>query len=214
MNHYLLNGAKSFESAFESHPGVLFPRPLKKMKTFEWVNILKENITPDDLGSETLYALLNHLVDLGLLVPCDNDFLRWQGLANGLEWEEQKQVMQNGVLKMSQTEPGFALPFFIGFEAVKFPTLESLIDAEDKKAISKNIPKPERASDLSNLQIVKKVGRQLEPFLKAESTIVSRLIGKQTTKADARHLFHYMFGKMGSKAQPRKWEQLSRKRHR
>ena len=106
------------------------------------------------------------------------------------------------------------MPFFVKLESIKLPTLESLIGAEEKKARSKVIPKPERASDLSNLQIVKKVGRQLEPFLKAESTIVSRLIGEHTSKADARLLFNYMFGKMGSKAQPRKWEQLSRKRHR
>lgn len=184
------------------------------MKILDWVTTLKGSFTPDDLGDETLYALLNYLIDLGLLVPFDNDSLKWQGLANDLEWEEQKQVMQNELLKASQTQPGFALPFFIGFKTIALPTLESLIGIEEKKKKSKTIQKPERASDLSNLQIVKKVGRQLEPFLKAESTIVSRLIGKHTTKADARLLFHYIFGKLGSKAQPRKWEQLSRKRHR
>ena len=115
---------------------------------------------------------------------------------------------------MSQTKSGFALPFFIRLETIELPTLESLIETEDKEAKNNITTKPERSSDLSNLQIVKKVGRQLEPFLKAESTIVSRLIGEHTTKADARLLFNYMFGKMGSKAQPRKWEQLSRKRHR
>ena len=184
------------------------------MNALDWVSILKENFTSDDFEDETLYALLNYLIDLELLVSSENDSLRWQGLANDLEREEQIPLMQADLLKMSQSEPGFALPFFIRFESIKFPTLESLIGTEEKKSRSKIIPKPECASDLSNLQIVKKVGRQLEPFLKAESTIVSRLIGEYTTKADARRLFHYMFGKMGSKAQPRKWEQLSRKRHR
>ncbi len=184
------------------------------MKTLDWITILKENFTSDDLEDETLYALLNYLIDLGLLVPSENDSLRWRGLANDMEWEEKIPVMQTELLRVSQTELGFALPFFIKLETIKLPTLESLIETGEKKARSKIIPKPERSSDLSNLQIVKKVGRQLEPFLKAESTIVSRLIGEHTTKADARRLFHYMFGKMGSKAQPRKWEQLSRKRHR
>jgi hypothetical protein len=182
------------------------------MNALDWVSILKENFTSDDFEDETLYALLNYLIDLELLVSSENDSLRWQGLANDLEREEQIPLMQADLLKMSQSEPGFALPFFIKFENNTLPTLESLIDAEEKK--TKINPKPERASDLSNLQIVRKVGRQLEPFLKAESTIVSRLIGERTTKTDARLLFHYMFGKMGSKAQPKKWEQLSRKRHR
>jgi hypothetical protein len=184
------------------------------MKALDWITILRENFTSDKFEDETLYALLNYMTDLGLFIPSENNSLRWRGLASDLEWDEQKPVMQAELLRVSQTELGFALPFFIRFESIKFPTLESLIGTEEKKSRSKIIPKPECASDLSNLQIVKKVGRQLEPFLKAESTIVSRLIGEHTTKDDARQLFNYMFGKMGSKAQPRKWEQLSRKRHR
>jgi hypothetical protein len=184
------------------------------MKTLDWVTILKENFTSDDLEDETLYAFLNYLIDLELLVPSENDSLRWRGLTDDLQKEEQIPLIQTDLLEMSESEPGFALPFFIRLETIKLPTLESLIETEEKKEKSKNISKAERSSDLSNLQIVKKVGRQLEPFMKAESTIVSRLIGGHTTKADARRLFHYMFGKMGSKAQPRKWEQLSRKRHR
>jgi hypothetical protein len=184
------------------------------MKSLDWVTIVKENFTSDDLEDETLYAFLNYLIDLGLLIPSENDSLRWKGLANDLEKHEQIPVIQTDLLGASQSEPGFALPFFIRLETNKLPTLESLIGTEDEKARSKIIPKAERSSDLSNLQIVKKVGRQLEPFLKAESTIVSRLIGEHTTKVDAQRLFHYIFGKLGSKAQPRKWEQLSRKRHR
>ena len=50
--------------------------------------------------------------------------------------------------------------------------------------------------------------------LDAEKSIVERLIGKNTKKSDARNLFHYIFGKINAKAPPKKWEQLSRKRHR
>jgi hypothetical protein len=183
------------------------------MKILDWINFLKENFISDDLEDETIYALLNYLIDLGLLVSTENDFLEWQGLSNDVERVEKIRVMQTDFLRLSQSEPGFALPFFVRIDT-ELPTLESLIENKEKNAKSKIIGQPERSSDLSNLQIVKKVGRQLEPFLKAESTIVSRLIGVRTTKADAQQLFHYIFAKMGSKAKPRKWEQLSRKRHR
>ena len=183
------------------------------MKISDWINFLKENFIFDDLDDETIYALLNYLIDLGLIVFTENDSFEWQGLSKDVERVEKIRVMQTDFLRLSQSEPGFALPFFVRIDT-GLPTLESLIETKEKKAKSKIIGQPEASSDLSNLQIVKKVGRQLEPFLKAESMIISRLIGVHTTKADAQQLFHYIFGKMGSKAQPRKWEQLSRKRHR
>ena len=183
------------------------------MKILDWINFLNEKFIFDDLDDETIYALLNYLIDLGLLVSTENDSFEWQGLSKDVERVEKIRVMQTDFLRLSQSEPGFALPFFVRIDT-GLPTLESLIETKEKKAKSKIIGQPEASSDLSNLQIVKKVGRQLEPFLKAESTIVSRLIGVRTTKADAQQLFHYIFAKMGSKAQPRKWEQLSRKRHR
>ncbi|NIP99626.1 MAG: hypothetical protein GWM98_03650, partial [Nitrospinaceae bacterium] len=74
-------------------------------------------------------------------------------------------------------------------------------------------PMPERASDFSNLQIVKKVGRQLKPFLELEKNLLSRLQGPHTGKEDAQKIFNYILGKTQHKAQPRQWEQLSRRRH-
>ena len=183
------------------------------MKILDWINFLKENFIFDDLDDETIYALLNYLIDLGLIVFTENDSFEWQGLSKDVERVEKIRVMQTDFLRMSQSEPGFALPFFVRID-IELPTLESLIVTKEKNVKSKIISQPKSSSDLSNFQIVKKVGRQLEPFLKAESTIVSRLIGARTNKADAQQLFHYIFGKIGSKAQPRKWEQLSRKRHR
>mgnify|MGYP003690142199 FL=1 len=183
------------------------------MKISDWINFLKENFIFDDLDDETIYALLNYLIDLGLIVSTENDFFEWQGLSKDVQRVEKIRVMQTDFLRLSQSEPGFALPFFVRIDT-GLPTLESLIETNEKKAKSKIIGQPAASSDLSNLQIVKKVGRQLEPFLKAESAIVTRLIGVHTTKSDAQQLFHYIFGKIGSKAEPRKWEQLSRKRHR
>jgi len=186
----------------------------KSMKVSDWVKLLTEDFTPDDLEKETASSLLHYLEDLKLLTPFENETLKWNELRDGMALKEQIQVIRDGMMRMAHTEMGFAMPFFIGFEKLKLPTIESLLESKGSAVKSKNAPKPELASDLSNLQIVKKVGRQLKPFLEAESIIVKRLLGNRTSKADARNLFQYMFGKMNSKAQPRKWEQLSRKRHR
>ena len=197
----------------ELDSGSNIPLP-KSMQVSDWVKLLTVDFTPDDLDKETAYSLLHYLEDLQLLIPFENDTLQWKELRDGMALKEQIQVMRDGMMRIANTEMGFAMPFFIGFEKLKLPAIESLLKSKVLEVKNKNTPKPEVASDLSNLQIVKKVGRQLKPFLEAETIIVQRLIGKRTSKADARNLFQYMFGKMNSKAQPRKWEQLSRKRHR
>ena len=186
----------------------------ENMKPSDWVKFLKEHFIPDDLNDEACYSLIHYFEDLGLLTKKDNEVLVWSGLSKELSWDDQKLIIQDSILKMSQTKAGLALSFFIGFEKIDLPTLESLIVSEKSIEREKRTTKPELASDLSNLQIVKKVGKQLKPFLDVENKIVSKLQGKHTTKIDARHLFQYIFGKINSKAQPRKWEQLSRKRHR
>ena len=90
-------------------------------------------------------------------------------------------------------------------------------DSDSKKNNKNNdgfVPKVKPASNLSNLQIVKKVGKQLQPFMRMEEDVISRLVRTHVDKQDAQKLFHYMFSKVGFKAEPRVWEQLSRKRHR
>ena len=186
----------------------------KDMKPSDWVKILKENFITDDLNDEACYSLIHYFLDLGLLTKLDKGVLVWSGLSKELSWDDQKSIIQDSIVKMSRTKSGLALSFFIGFEKIDLPTLESLIGSEKPDEIGKRTTKPELASDLSNLQIVKKVGKQLRPFLEVENKIVFKLQGKYTNKADARHLFQYIFGKINSKAKPRQWEQLSRKRHR
>ena len=195
----------------DSRKNIPLPR---SMKASDWVDLLAENFIPDDLEKETVYSLLHHLEDLKLLVASDNKTLMWSELKAGMSLNKQIQVIRDGMMRMANTEIGFAIPFFIGFEKLKLPAIESLLEPEQLTVRNKTIPKPEVASDLNNLQIVKKVGRQLKPFLQAESIIVKKLLGNRTSKADARKLFQYMFWKENSKAQPREWEQLSRKRHR
>ena len=186
----------------------------ENMGPSDWVEFIQEYVVPDDLGEEACYSLLHYFEDLGLLVKGDTEGLVWSNLSNELGCDDKKKIIKDRVLKMSQTEAGVALSFFIGFEKIELPPLESLIKVEVDDNRKKNTIKPEIASDLSNLQIVKKVGKQLKPFLEVESKIVDNLQGKHTTKTDARNLFQYMFGKINSKAKPKKWEQLSRKRHR
>ena len=186
----------------------------KNMKSSDWIKFLKEKFILDDLNNEAYYALIHYFEDLGLLIKGDKEVLVWSSLSKKSGSDDLHTMIKDSIRKMSQTDAGFALSFFIGFEKVDLPTLESLIGSKKSNDRKESSSKPELASDLSNLQIVKKVGKQLKPFLEVENKIVSKLQGKCTTKADARHLFQYIFGKINSKAAPRKWEQLSRKRHR
>ncbi len=184
------------------------------MNSSDWVKFLSEKVFFADLEEETVYSLLHYLEDLELLAPSENDGFVWKDLPEGLSLEEMVQFIQTGLKKMASTKLGFALPFFIRFENIELPTIQSMVESEKNFEENKRKFKPETTSDLSNLQIVKKVGIQLKPFLEAEKSIVERLIGKKTSKSDARNLFQYIFGKINTKAPPKKWEQLSRKRHR
>ena len=184
------------------------------MNSSDWVKFLSENFFFADLEEETAHSLLHYLEDLELLVPCGNLEFAWKDLPEGLNLEEMVQFIQIGLKKMASTKLGFALPFFIKIINVELPTIQSMVESEKNIGENKRNFKPGSTSDLSNLQIVKKVGKQLKPFLEAEKLIVERLTGKHTSKSDARNLFRYIFGKINVKAPPKKWEQLSRKRHR
>ena len=76
------------------------------------------------------------------------------------------------------------------------------------------LPSEKKSSDLSNLQIVKKWGNQLRPFLDIEQKTIARLRGRYTSQEAAQWLFSYILNKTKQKSPAKKWEQLSRKRHR
>ena len=184
------------------------------MNSSDWVKFLSEKVFFADLEEETVYSLLHYLEDLELLVPCENLEFVWKDLPEGLSLEGMAEFIQTGLKKMASTKLGFALPFFIKFEHIELPTIQAIVESGKNFDENKRYFKSETTSDLSNLQIVKKVGKQLKPFLEVEKSIVERLTGKYTSKSDARNLFQYIFGKINTKAPPKKWEQLSRKRHR
>ena len=185
-----------------------------KMSLDAWGKFLIEFIVSSDLSEELVGSFLRHLADLGVLLPCDDDV--WEWCNSEVELKNLIARIKNDLESLSDSESGFALAYFIGYKKLNKKSLDDKVDSKDNinRKQSKLPPDIKPASDLSNLQIVKKTGKQLQPFLQIEESVVSRLTGKHVGKQDAQKLFHYMFGKVCAKAEPRVWEQLSRKRHR
>ena len=185
-----------------------------KMCLDAWGKFLIEFIVSSDLSEELVGSFLRHLADLGVLLPCDDD--AWEWCNSEVELKNLIARIKNDLESLSDSESGFALAYFIGYKKLNKKPLDDKVDSKDNinRKQSKLPPDIKPASDLSNLQIVKKTGKQLQPFLQIEESVVSRLTGKHVGKQDAQKLFHYMFGKVCAKAEPRVWEQLSRKRHR
>jgi hypothetical protein len=182
----------------------------------QWVVWFKKEFAPADLNASGVLAYLHHFVDLGILESSANKG-RWKlaGIDNDSKPEDIREKVLDRLETLSETTAGFAVNFFLGRQ----PDISS---ASQEKAtpVRKNNPKVneyspnlEKASDLSNLQIVKKVGRQLQPFLEFEKKTVSRLIGNHTQQKEARVIFNFILRHTRTKAEPKKWEQLSRKRH-
>ena len=185
-----------------------------KMSLDAWGKFLIEFIVSNDLSEELVGSFVRHLADLWVLLPCD-DYV-WEWCNSEVELKNLIARIKNDLESLSDSESGFALAYFIGYKKLNKKPLDDKVDSKDNinRKQSKLPPDIKPASDLSNLQIVKKTGKQLQPFLQIEESVVSRLIGKHVGKQDAQKLFHYMFGKVCAKAEPRVWEQLSRKRHR
>ena len=189
-----------------------------RMERSEWIRFFIEFIVFGDLKEEVTESFLRHLAELGLLVSVDENMWQWKGCDSTVDTEKLISRVQSDLELLSDTEPGFALAYFIGYKELNRKSFFPKTGSPDTKNANQKgnvfAPGGKPASNLSNLQIVKKVGKQLQPFLQIEEAVVSRLIGKYVDKQDAQKLFHYMFGKAGSKAEPKVWEQLSRKRHR
>lgn len=186
--------------------------------TFEqWVPWFKENILPEGLDDPTIPAFLRHFADLGLLENAGPGTWKLSGIDRGQGPDKAKSQLLGRMKDLSEDDKGFALKYLLGFSgedtlSAVFPEEPTTSRPQSKEP--GNTPLPEKASDLSNLQIVKKVGRQLRPFLELEKKVVSKLKGIYTTREDSQKIFHYILGKSQTKAKPKKWEQLSRKRHR
>jgi hypothetical protein len=189
-----------------------------QMSLDEWVKFFKKVLGLEDLKEDIAESFIRHLADLNAITSIGGGQWKWKNCNPSLNEEELILQVKKDLEEKCKTESGFVLPYFIGYkELVRTPLADIRRTEKPPKPVErKNLfdVQKEAASDLSNLQIVKKVGRQLQPFLQLEESVISSLAGKHVCKQDAKKLFHYMFSKVGAKAEPRKWEQLSRKRHR
>ncbi len=178
----------------------------------EWVKFFIEFIVPDDLSEDVAGSFLMHLADLGVLLELAESTWQWRGCDSPAASESLITVVQKDLELLCDSDSGFALAYFIGYKKLNKKPLVAEVEDKVRRRQSASLSATRPASDLSNLQIVKKTGKQLQPFLQIEESVVSRLTGKYAGKQDAQKLFHYML--MGDKAEPKVWEQLSRKRHR
>jgi hypothetical protein len=181
----------------------------------QWSAWFKSELAPSDLDAPGVLAFMHHFADLGILEPAGGDLWKLCGMENNHSSGPLRDVVRDHLEALTRTEAGFAISYFLG----QRPRVSPLPLTGSHNQQPRSIPDAgktsnrENASDLSNLQIVKKVGRQLRPFLDFEKETVARLLGTHTQQKDARIIFNFILRKTQQKAEPKKWEQLSRKRH-
>jgi hypothetical protein len=180
----------------------------------QWAVWFKKEFAPSDLDADGVLAYMHHFADLGILESIAEEG-KWQlsGIDSDSCSENIRQKVFDQLEVLSHTTAGFAVACFLGRRPELPPAEKESSGRDASSKINAGAPNREIASDLSNLQIVKKVGRQLQPFLELEKTTVSRLLGNHTQLKEARTIFNFILRHTKTKAEPKKWEQLSRKRH-
>ena len=183
---------------------------------FEW---FLDGIFNGDIDATGRIPIIHYLLDLNVLEPDGNGTFKLSRLNDGQSSQEVKKMLVDFLSNMGKTEKGFALVYFLSnISAKELPLLiieEETTSSKRKNIFNKNyLPGDKKSSDLSNLQIVKKWGSQLRPFLDIEQKTIARLRSDFTSQEDAQWLFSYILNKIRKKSPAKKWEQLSRKRHR
>ena len=183
---------------------------------FEW---FRDGILNTDIHGAGETPILHYLLDLNILKSNDNGLLKLSSVREGQSSHEIINRLLEVLSDLSKTENGFALVYFLSiFSDKKMPPLiteKHTSNSKRKDIFKKNyLPGEKKSSNLSNLQIVKKWGSQLSPFLDVEQKTISRLRGRYTSQEDAQWLFSYILNKTRKKFPAKKWEQISRKRHR
>ncbi len=163
-------------------------------------------------------SFIRYLTDLQILTfsPPDNYFVSDRPNAI-LDKDLTPDNFLSFLEKKSETQYGFAIGYFLRSHSKRYcpknpPEIfqEGPTESPVKRSIFST---PGKASDLSNLQIVKKVGKQLLPFLELENKYISILKGENVSKEDAKRLFQHILPQIKEKGKPKEWEQLSRRRH-
>ena len=184
-----------------------------KRSIASWVELLNNGILVSGVDDATVTALCSHLADLGVLKKTGEEW-EWVSYSDrSLAIEEEMQTILNN---LCATEKGFALRYFL-----KDPPPLPITDDSDNQDSSGTKDKPknnpqllnQKTSNLSNLQIVNKYGRQVQSFIELEKSYTERLSGPNTTLKEARKIFNFILSQMKQKTDPRPWEQLSRRRH-
>ena len=184
-----------------------------------WFNWFRDGILNSDIDVTGETPIMHYLIDLNILEYDVNGLLKLSSIKKEHSGHEVKSRLLVVLSDLSSTENGFALVYLLSyFSNKKLPSLitESDVSSNKRKNIfNKNyLPGDKKSSNLSNLQIVKKWGSQLRPFLDVEQKTIVRLRGEVTSQEDAQWLFSYILNKTRKKSPAKKWEQISRKRHR
>ncbi len=179
-----------------------------------WVELLKNRILVSDVDDATVTALCGHLADLGVLEKAGEEDWKLVPYSDcSLKVEKEMEKLLND---LCTTEQGFALRYFLKDPPAPQITKGSH-DQETSEAEDNPKSNPQllghKTSNLSNLQIVKKYGRQVQSFIELEKSYTERLLGSHTTLKEARKIFNFILSRMKQKTEPRPWEQLSRRRH-
>ena len=186
-----------------------------------WIDLLRDGILLAEINEDQARSLFLHLADLGVFELDQAGIWKLQDHEPIKTPAAVKSFIKKSLTELAQTEEGFAIDYFLAGssqipeEVSKVPEKDSDSASRNKKKVFSSSKKstPAKTSDPSTLQIVKKYGRQIQSFMELEQDMVDRLMGKHTTKSDARRIFNFVLGKMKVKTQPRPWEQLSRRRH-
>ncbi len=165
------------------------------------------------IDDKTASALVNHLIDLDILSIASN--------VDSFKWSDDE--MERYSIKIIEASSRKRYLNFFLREPAEISTDDLLGFSsglvEKKKARThlfsrkKNISDGKQTSDLSNVQIVKKMESQLKPFLDMEKILIPQLLGERVNKEDAQCLFNFIMSKLREKVPSREWEQLSRRRH-
>jgi hypothetical protein len=179
-----------------------------------WIALLKDHILVLGVEDATVSALCYHLADLGVLEKSgDENWKLTSSSQSSLPVEEEMSRLLND---LCATEKGFALRYFLEDP----PPSQTTDEPQDQgSSEAKENPKSnpqlldQKTSNLSNLQIVKKYGRQVQSYIELEKSYTQKLLGSHTTLKEARKIFNFILSRMQQKTEPRPWEQLSRRRH-
>ena len=179
-----------------------------------WVELLKQDILVSDVDDATVSALCRHLADLEVLEKVGEE--EWKLISHSEDSPSVEDEMEKLLNDLCDTEQGFAIRYFLKDPpAPKITKGSSQQETSEKEDNLNSNPQllNQKTSNLSNLQIVKKYGRQVQSFIELEKSYTEKLLGPHTALKEARKMFNFILSRMQQKTEPRPWEQLSRRRH-